>query len=170
MFKSWWGFVLYGVAYFLLFLAGSVPNLSLYDHFSCRTARYGRGLCCQFMSVYPEKRFRWAHSAMAKGALPGSPQVPWGPCLPALKPQYSENIIKSHIMQAHICWIMMYYVQGWEEMRIVHIRSHKNAIRKPGHLAWCLPWAMSPFTFCNRATSDEIIFGSAIAPLATCGR
>ena len=26
MFKSWWGFVLCGVAYFLLFLAGSFPT------------------------------------------------------------------------------------------------------------------------------------------------
>ena len=44
-FKSWWGHD----ASFVMFCApcGSCAMVTVW-HFSCRTAMYGRGLCCQF--------------------------------------------------------------------------------------------------------------------------
>ena len=116
----------YGVAYFLL---GAFQTFVLYGTSAivrpCTTVdsvvnllkAYIRKQPCQPAEKMaavshlpsPNSTFRWA---LANGALPGSPLVPWGPCLAALKPQYSQNA-STH---------MLNYAEGWEEMRILHIR------------------------------------------------
>ena len=111
-------------------------------HFSCRTAMYGRGLCCQFTkglhNTDAALPTRWKNGCCVSPPFTqlylslstGERSLAWEStgAMRAMSSSIGASVlIKCKYTYVELCWGLGRNANT----------THKNASRKPGHLAWC---------------------------------